>query len=246
MAGKCDVNININKILIAGDGSGGNLAASVAQHFPTKIMMQILINPALQMLDFQTPSYRDNADVIYGITSPEKEIFHWLLYLGHPQAFASIMQINKHVFPKTVHSHFNLIDSAKHLPKYLLLTNKTTIIPKQHDFVVAKRLENHVTNETLSPMMRNNLSGLPKAYIITSQYDVLRDEAIMYTNRLHEDGTRVKLKHYKGTCHGFFLFSHDSGLFHFNEAHLALEELVDFLNAKVHGRPAPIQEVYNV
>jgi acetyl esterase/lipase len=86
LAGKSGVNVNRNKILIAGDGSGGNLAASVAQRFPTKIMMQILINPALQMLDLQTPSYRDNADVISGITSPEKEIFHWLLYLGHPQA----------------------------------------------------------------------------------------------------------------------------------------------------------------
>jgi hypothetical protein len=52
------------KIVIATTGFVLNLAASVAQRFPTKIMMQILINPALQMLDFQTPSYRDNADVI--------------------------------------------------------------------------------------------------------------------------------------------------------------------------------------
>ncbi|XP_071173666.1 neutral cholesterol ester hydrolase 1-like [Mytilus edulis] len=246
LAGKSGVNVDTNKVVIAGDGSGGGIAAAVARHFPNKIMIQILINPVLQMLDFQTPSYQDNVDIIPGITSPEREALHWLLYIGQPIAFASKITENKHVFPTTVQSHFNLIDSAKHLPTYLKITNRTTIIPREHDFVVAMRLQTYITNETLSPMMHKNLQDIPKAYVITSQYDVLRDEAVMYTNRIHGDGNKVKLKHYKNAFHGFFLFSHESGIFHLDEAETALQELVDFLRYQVYGLSKPLREAYTV
>lgn len=246
MAGKSGVNVDTNKVVIAGDGSGGGIAAAVARHFPNKIMIQILINPVLQMLDFQTPSYQDNVDIIPGITSPEREALHWLLYIGQPIAFASKITENKHLFPATVQSHFNLIDSAKHLPTYLKITNRTTIIPREHDFVVAMRLQTYITNETLSPMMHKNMQDIPKAYVITSQYDVLRDEAVMYTNRIHGDGNKVKLKHYKNAFHGFFLFSHESGIFHLDEAKAALQELVDFLRYQVYGLSKPLREAYTV
>ena len=172
LMGKTEVSIKADKVLVAGDGAGGNLAAAVARYFPNKIMIQILINPILQMLDFNTPSYQDNADVLPGITSAEMEGLHWLLYVGQPLQLLPEVTKNKHVFPETIHAYWLHIDSKKHLPNYMKLTNKTTLLPKEPSYDVASRLQQFVTNETLSPMVHRNLGDIPKAYVISSQFDV--------------------------------------------------------------------------
>ena len=41
-----------------------------------------------------------------------------------------------------------------------------------------------ITNPDFSPIMRKDLSGLPKAFVMTCEFDVLRDEGIMYARRL--------------------------------------------------------------
>ena len=53
------------------------------------------------------------------------------------------------------------------------------------------------------PARRNQLRGLPSAFITCSDIDPLRDEALDYALRLLRTGIATELHVFAGTCHGF-------------------------------------------
>ena len=56
-----------------------------------------------------------------------------------------------------------------------------------------------------APLILDDLSGLPEAFILVAGYDPLRDEGVDYARRLIEAGNRVRLSNYDGMIHGFYL-----------------------------------------
>lgn len=54
-----------------------------------------------------------------------------------------------------------------------------------------------------SPGLRQDLSGLPAAFLSVAEVDPLRDEALNYAARLTDAGVSVELHLYPGSCHGF-------------------------------------------
>ena len=56
-----------------------------------------------------------------------------------------------------------------------------------------------------APLLLDDLSGLPEAFIVVAGYDPLRDEGVDYARRLIEAGNRVRLSNYDGMIHGFYL-----------------------------------------
>jgi acetyl esterase len=56
-----------------------------------------------------------------------------------------------------------------------------------------------------APLLQEDLSKLPPAFVLVAGYDPLRDEGIDYAKRLIEAGNRVTLSNYEGMVHGFFL-----------------------------------------
>ena len=72
------------------------------------------------------------------------------------------------------------------------------------DHYLAKPEE--VNNPYVSPLLEPDLSKLPPAFILTAEFDVLRDESEAYAKRLQEAGVETKWKRYTGQIHDFIIF----------------------------------------
>lgn len=55
----------------------------------------------------------------------------------------------------------------------------------------------------VSPLRNPDLAGLPPAFVLTAQYDPLRDQGIAYADALRAAGNDVQMTLYEGLFHGF-------------------------------------------
>jgi acetyl esterase len=55
-----------------------------------------------------------------------------------------------------------------------------------------------------SPLRAEDLEGLPATYVLTSEFDILRDEGEAFVKKLREAGVDVTHRRFDGTIHGFW------------------------------------------
>ncbi|XP_070539061.1 neutral cholesterol ester hydrolase 1-like [Ptychodera flava] len=206
-----DFNVDPTRIALCGDSAGGNLAASTSARLTfdekyqnmglPKLKFQGLIYPAMQAVDFLTPSYQQN-----DITLLSKDLMtkFWSWYLSGDLRHAEAMKTNNHtcrrvrVIQQRLLKH-SLVPETFRMEGYNFAPNE-----ESNDSRVCNEIQDTLLNQDFAPLMRENLTGLPPTYIVTAGFDVLRDDGIMYAERLEQAGVPVTWLHYEEGFHGIF------------------------------------------
>ncbi|XP_029317329.1 neutral cholesterol ester hydrolase 1a isoform X2 [Cottoperca gobio] len=203
--------IDPERVAVAGDSAGGNMAAAVAQEISlddtmsVKFSVQALVYPVLQALDFNTPSYLQNQQI--PLLYRPLMILFWLQYLGADLSLLSQLLAKNHTF---LH-HSNVTPELRARVDWTVLLdpkhkkNYKPLIMEKGSQGAVKEVPG-LLDVRASPLLAGPevLAKSPRAYILTCENDVLRDDGLMYARRLQDAGVTVTVDHYEDGFHGCF------------------------------------------
>lgn len=170
-----------------------------------KFSVQALVYPVLQALDFNTPSYLENQQI--PILSRSLMVRFWLQYLGMDLSLQSHCLENNH----------SSLDHPDITPEVRARLDWTVLLEpkyrKNHKPVIVekgspgkRKAQPGLLDVRASPLLAGPevLAKCPRTYILTCEFDVLRDDGLMYARRLQDAGVEVTNDHYEGGFHGCF------------------------------------------
>lgn len=168
-----------------------------------KFSVQALVYPALQPLDFNTPSYLQNHDM--PVLSTPSMVRLWLQYLA----------IDVSLTPQFLANNHSSLQHSAITPELRARLDWTALLPPKHK----KNYQPVIVDRGL-PGLVKELAGLldvraapllaapevlaqtPRAYVLTCEHDVLRDDGLMYARRLQDAGVAVTNDHLMDGFHG--------------------------------------------
>lgn len=168
---------------------------------------QALIYPVLQALDLNTPSYQQNQDM--PILPRTLMVRFWSEYFTSSKAFFRAMMANAHNHPDSS-GLLKFVNWSAFLPEmYHRKYNYRAPAIREGETTALDAPSRFLADPRASPLLvpDTDLPSLPKAYVMTCEYDVLRDDGIMYVTRLRAAGVEVTHEHYEGGFHGAMMFS---------------------------------------
>ncbi|NXU33099.1 AAAD deacetylase, partial [Thalassarche chlororhynchos] len=201
--------VDPDRVCVAGDSAGGNLAAAVAQQLlqdsevKTKLKAQALLYPALQTLDLNLPSYQENENK--PILPRLLMVKFWSEYFTSDSSLKEAMASNRHVPVESSHL-FQFVNWSNLLPEELKKGYAYTS-PAYGSSELAQKYPGFL-DPRAAPLLASDaqLRGLPLTYILTCRHDVLRDDGVMYAGRLRAVGVPVMHDHAKDAFHGAMMF----------------------------------------
>lgn len=207
--------VNPERIAVSGDSAGGNLAAAVTQQLlddPQQLVhfkVQGLLYPVMQALDLNTPSYQQNQDM--PLLPRTLMVRFWSEYFTSDKKLFKAMMANTHNSPESSNL-LKFVNWSAFLPeKYHQHYNYSApVMTWGESEAVHKDGQMHSFADTrASPLLVPDsvLGALPKTYVLTCEFDVLRDDGIMYVTRLRAAGVDVTHEHYETGFHGAMMFT---------------------------------------
>ncbi|XP_073511514.1 arylacetamide deacetylase-like 4 [Phyllobates terribilis] len=200
-----ELGVDPSSVIICGDSAGSNLTAGVCQALVgrsnvPKPLAQVMIYPAVQMADFNLPSYQQNKMV--PLLLREDALYYSLTYIGGDLSLSKEMMKGSHVPPEVRQKLSKWLSSEE----FKVKGYKPHIMAPFNKDVYEKVRK--VLDGPCSPLFSDDalIRQLPQAYILTCEFDVLRDDGILYKKRLEDNGVPVTWYHVKNGYHGVISF----------------------------------------
>lgn len=179
------------------------------EQFKPELNFQGLIYPALQAMDYNLSSYREFDFSMRNTYTPVTKIAmvtYYNLYGFGDLRYLSYFWNNTHTTRAFKTKYRRMVDPS-------VLSGKNKVQPddfnSQENIKVASEIENVISNPYFAPLMATDeeLKLLPKTYLLTAEYDGLRDEGMILGYRLRKINHSLVYKHWDGMEHGFMIFS---------------------------------------
>uniref|UniRef100_A0A803SYE4 Alpha/beta hydrolase fold-3 domain-containing protein n=1 Tax=Anolis carolinensis TaxID=28377 RepID=A0A803SYE4_ANOCA len=228
-----DYHVDSSRIIVSGDSCGANFATRICQLLLSRsdlprIHSQVLIYPGLQGMDFYLPSYQQNSKV--PILWRETVIYFCCLYLNKTTSVINDVLESRHV-PESIRQKYRKWVHADLVPEEFKARGYRPQEPGLYQFKpnVYEEMKD-ILEENFSPLFApdETISKLPQTYILTCEFDVLRDDGLLYKRRLEDNGVPVTWVHVENGFHGVaILFGY--GILSFPSAGRIVRETTDYI-----------------
>lgn len=230
---EAEFSVDPRRVAVGGDGTGANLAAALCQRLARREdrhllspCAQVLIYPALQMADFNLPSYQQNHAV--PILFRGRMAFYFLQYLNGDMSLCQDVLEGAHV-PSELRQQYKEWLSPSNLPPECLARGFCQHPAPRYDGAVYHVVKAGLESE-VSPLLAGDdvIQNTPPTFILTCEYDILRDDGILYRKRLLDMEKEVTWQHVTGGFHGMISFF-KQGWLTFPSAVQIVERVVDYV-----------------
>ncbi|XP_067328895.1 arylacetamide deacetylase-like 4 [Anolis sagrei] len=227
-----EYGVDPNRIVVFGESSGGTFAAAVCQHLATKkdlpkLRGQVLIYPFLQAIDFNLPSYQQNHSV--PILFKKRTLIFGMTYLTGKRTNVEGLMKNAHV-PKHLWAKYRKWINPDYIPEEFKARGYVPMEPapfSQELYEICKEC----INPMFSPLLAEDdiIRQLPKTFLLTCEYDVVRDDGLLYKKRLEDNGVPVTWYHIKEGFHGI-LADYGKWILEYPTVRSHYQHVIHFLN----------------
>jgi len=204
--------VDTRRVGVAGASAGGNLAAVVAWTLKKEnsslppLAFQVLYYPIIQGVDLATPSHINNDAATPNFLSRRYTGYMLASYMGFndKEAFAAadIIESNRHVPDKIRKRQYSKFVNMDLIPdEFIHFTSAYR--NKLADVNLYNKIKATLEDPRFSPLMvkDSELVGLPPTFIHAAEFDILRDDALMYAERLRRAGVATELYLSRGGYH---------------------------------------------
>ena len=229
-----EFHTDLHRVVLAGDSAGGNAVAVITQRLLQEKLpqpkLQLLIYPWTQMFNNRLPSVQHN--LRSGLLSTSVSIQKMSLYYMGLQHVSNEMEsilisnnntalltdkelkakiksyLDVEQIPQKYKTGRKYYNNRKDSMMYVEKLDEDNILRKNKNLANAMK---KLYDPNVSPLFADSerLVGLPKAHFVIFEWDTLKDEGLLYAERLRKAGVQVDIAFYENAFHGIVTFVHE-------------------------------------
>ncbi|XP_059112256.1 arylacetamide deacetylase-like 4 isoform X2 [Peromyscus eremicus] len=219
------------RVVLCGESIGAWAVANVMQILPSipslpQIQAQVLIQPIVNLINFQLPSHQQNKNVPF---LTRDMMFNCMLkYLTIDLSWKDAM-LTGAVIPLEKWKKYRKWLSYHNIPRRFWSQD-----PQLEFFApfneTAYLETKHVWSAEISPVLADDkiIAQLPKTFLVSCENDILRDDVLLYKKRLEDQGVSVSWYHVEDGFHGCLMLC-DKKCFSFPCSMKVLNAVVSYI-----------------